>query len=409
MRAISVIVVLAGVLSCRAATPDLRFGWNEVDYVWDSPTQRESAIKSRHFLPEHNLPLGLARWKNKLFVTVPRWKSGVVSSLNYVDIDGAKDQPLKPYPSLKDNYVEDTAKEIPSNSSIVSVFRVFVDACDRLWVMDSGLADILGSPNQITGPSIVIFDLNTDKLLHRYYLKVTDMKEDSFFANIIVDVDNATCDNAFAYIPDLGGYGVVVYSLKQDDSWRVSHHYFHFEPLAGSFNVSGIEFHWTDGVFGLALSEPRENGYRTMFFHAFASTKEFCVSTELLRNYTHIDKNEAFHDFKLLGDRGEGTQASASFYDISTNVLFYTQVNRDGIGCWNSNKPYTPENNPLLFSDAELYEFPNDLKVDDEGTLWLLTDKLPRFVYRSLDSNELNYMIYSIKTKDLIKGTPCEN
>lgn len=407
MRAISLIIALTAVISCRAVQPDLRFAWKLVDYVWDSSAQREAAIQKGHFVQANNLPLGLARWKNKVFVTVPRWKNGVVSSLNYVDIDGAKDQPLKAYPSLKDNLVADTDERLPSNSSIVSVFRVYVDPCDRLWVMDSGLADIVGSPNQIVGPSVVIFDLNTDELLHRYYFKVSDMKEDSFFANIVVDVDKETCENAFAYIPDLGAYGVVVYSLKQDDSWRISHHYFHFEPLAGSYKVGGIEFHWTDGVFALALSEPRENGYRTMFFHAFSSTKEFCVSTELLRNYTHIDKTEAFHDFKLLGDRGERTQSSASYYDPKTSVLFYTQINRDGVGCWNSNKPYTPENNPLLFSNSTLFEFLNDLKVDDEDTLWFLSDKLPRFLYKSLDPNDINFRIFSIKTTDAIAGSAC--
>lgn len=81
-----------------------------------------------------------------------------------------------------------------------------------------------------------------------------------FLSFQVVDVDKNSCDNAFAYIPDLGAYSVVVYSLKQDDSWRIAHHYFHFDPLAGSYNVGGIEFHWTDGVFGLALSEPREDG-----------------------------------------------------------------------------------------------------------------------------------------------------
>ncbi|XP_072941083.1 uncharacterized protein [Epargyreus clarus] len=408
MRAFGVLIGLAVVIAAEAATPQLRFAWKEMDYIWDSPAQRENAIKDGIYVPEHNLPLGLARWKNKLFVTVPRWKNGVASSLNYVDVDGPQDQPLKPYPSLKDNFVADSAKALPSNSSIISVFRVYVDACDRLWVMDSGLADILGNPNQVAGPSLVIFDLKTDQLLHRYYFKVDDMKEDSFFANVIVDVDQNTCDNAFAYVPDLGGYGVVVYSLKQDDSWRVAHHYFHFEPLAGAYNVGGVQFQWTDGVFGLALSEPRENGFRTMFFHAFSSTKEFCVSTELLRNYTHIDKNEAFHDFKLLGDRGERTQASASFYDPKTHVLFYTQVNRDGVGCWNSKKAYTPENNPLIFSDPTLFEFPNDLKVDSEDLLWVLSDKLPRFVYKSLDPNEVNYRIFSIKVADAIAGTACQ-
>lgn len=147
MRAISLVIALTAVVSCRAAgpQPQLRFAWKEVDYIWDSPTQKDTAIKDKIFVPANNLPLGLARWKNKVFVTVPRWKNGVASSLNYVDIDGPQDQPLKPYPSLKDNLVADTATSIPSNSSIVSVFRVFVDACDRLWVMDTGLADILGT------------------------------------------------------------------------------------------------------------------------------------------------------------------------------------------------------------------------------------------------------------------------
>lgn len=144
MRAISLLVALSVVSICQAATPQLKFAWKQIDFVWPSPEDRENAIKNGQFVQYHNLPIGLARWKNKLFVTVPRWKSGVASSLNYVDLDGAQDQPLKPYPSLSANLVPDSAKELPSNSSIVSVFRVYVDPCDRLWVIDSGLADIYG-------------------------------------------------------------------------------------------------------------------------------------------------------------------------------------------------------------------------------------------------------------------------
>lgn len=76
----------------------------------------------------------------------------------------------------------------------------------------------------------------------------------------VVDVSKDKCDEAYAYIADLAGNGVVVYSLKQDNAWRISHHYFHFEPLAGTYNISGVQVRWADGVFGLALSEPRENG-----------------------------------------------------------------------------------------------------------------------------------------------------
>lgn len=60
----------------------------------------------------------------------------------------------------------------------------------------------------------------------------------------IVDTSATNCDNAFAYIPDLGSYAVVVYSLKDNKSWRVKHHYFHFDPLSGNYNVAGINFQW---------------------------------------------------------------------------------------------------------------------------------------------------------------------
>lgn len=132
------------VASCEAATPQLRFAWKEVDYEWNTPAERENAIKSGDFVPANNLPLGLGRWKNKLFVTVPKWKNGVASSLNYVDLNGTSDQLLKPYPSLKDNLIPDSAKDLPSNKTIISVFRIYIDPCDRLWVMDTGLADIWG-------------------------------------------------------------------------------------------------------------------------------------------------------------------------------------------------------------------------------------------------------------------------
>lgn len=69
------------------------------------------------------------------------------------------------------------------------------------------------------------------------------------------------CDDAFAYVPDLGGYGVVVYSFKADKSWRVKHNFFYFDPLNGDYNVGSVNFQWTDGVFAMALGEQTEQGY----------------------------------------------------------------------------------------------------------------------------------------------------
>lgn len=94
-----------------------------------------------------------------------------------------------PYPSWEANKVpsencEDGCK-LKDNSTIISTFRIQADHCDRLWILDTGLADILGEGKQVTGNAIVIFDLKTDKLVRRFTIPTSQVKEDSFFANIV--------------------------------------------------------------------------------------------------------------------------------------------------------------------------------------------------------------------------------
>jgi hypothetical protein len=64
------------------------FHWNLVDFNYPDDVSRSKSIESKQFIPENNLPLGLEVWKDKLFVTVPRWKAGVPSTLNYVSLTG---------------------------------------------------------------------------------------------------------------------------------------------------------------------------------------------------------------------------------------------------------------------------------------------------------------------------------
>ncbi|CRK87272.1 CLUMA_CG001074, isoform A [Clunio marinus] len=430
MKFILILPMIVAVSSARKL--DEKFAWKELDFAWPSEEAKQEAIRSGKYIESHNLPLGLDIWQDKLFITVPRWKSGVASSLNYVKLSELERSPvLYPYPCWE---AHDLPHDVPStegdanygggrtdakgaekvenileknNETIVSTFRIRIDECDRLWVMDSGLADILGSPKQLAPNSIAIFDLNTNKLIRRFIIPADQVKEDSFFANIIVDTQTSHCGDAFAYLPDLGSYAVVVYDFKNDHSYRVKHNFFHFDPLQGDLTVAGVNFQWTDGVFGMALGKPtNEHGDRTVYFHALASTKEFSVPNTVLKNETFATSNDAYFAYTLLGDRGPKSQSTAEHYDDKTDVIFYTQINRDAVGCWNINKPFTPENQGLVDSDSDALVFPNDLKVDNDGTLYVLSDRMPLFIYGTLKS-EYNYRILTGKTSEIITGTPC--
>lgn len=224
----------------------------------------------------------------------------------------------------------------------------------------------------------------------------------------IVDVQPNDCENAFAYVPDLGAYGVVVYSFKDNKSWRVKHNYFHFDPLSGAYHVGGVSFQWTDGVFGMALGKASPaDGSRSVFFHALSSTMEFEVSNKVLQNETRSTGDDSYFDYRRLGDRGMNGQSSAEFFDEETGVLFYTQVNKDAIGCWNSAKPYSPDTQGLVDSDSDALVFPNDLKIDNDRNVWVLSDRMPVFLFKSLNPTEINYRILKGKVGDLVQGTPC--
>lgn len=151
-------------------------------------------------------------------------------------------------------------------------------------------------------PQIIVFDLKTDKLLWRYRLPKKQVKIGSLFSNIIVDIRGNDCENAYAYLTDVWRYGLVVYSWLQDDSWRISHPFFYPNPLLCKYEVHGVEFRWTDGIFGMALGrEDPVTGDRNLYFHPMSSDREFAVSTSVIRNETSATAEEVADAFRYFG------------------------------------------------------------------------------------------------------------
>lgn len=79
----------------------------------------------------------------------------------------------------------------------------------------------------------------------------------------------------------------------------------------------------------------------------------------------------SYFDFQLEGSKGPSSQTSASVLDEKTNVLFLTQLCKDGVACWNTNKPLNPENLGLIVQDHENLIFTNDMKASIALFLYL--------------------------------------
>lgn len=59
------------------------------------------------------------------------------------------------------------------------------DECDRLWVVDSGMVDLLGKPKKVQSPAVFIFNLNTNQLIRRFEIPEKQIKSESFFVNVV--------------------------------------------------------------------------------------------------------------------------------------------------------------------------------------------------------------------------------
>lgn len=75
LKLLTITVVIA--TSCQASIdPEIFeevFSCSEVIFNWPNSTALEEALESNDYVPKNNLPLGLDRWKDKLFITVPRY------------------------------------------------------------------------------------------------------------------------------------------------------------------------------------------------------------------------------------------------------------------------------------------------------------------------------------------------
>lgn len=66
------------------------------------------------------------------------------------------------------------------NTFLLCSFKI--DQCQRLWIVDTGKIGLSPSP-QLCPPKILVFDLKTNQLMHRYIIPMNQYNCNSLFIN----------------------------------------------------------------------------------------------------------------------------------------------------------------------------------------------------------------------------------
>lgn len=264
----------------------------------------------------------------------------------------------------------------------------------------------IGNTTQNLCPyALNVFDLATDRRIRRYEFRAEDTNPNTFIANIAIDIGK-NCEDAYAYFSDELGYGLISYSWEQNRSWRFAHSFFFPDPLRGDFNVAGLNFQWgEEGIFGMALSQIQNDGFRTLYFSPLASHREFSVSTRILRDSTRLE--ESFHDFSFFKEERSGNAHTTSRVMSETGIMLFNLIDQNAVGCWDSALPYSPQNHDIVDRDDETMVFPADVKIDETNTVWVISDRMPVFLIAELDYTDINFRIFSAPLDTLTQGTVC--
>lgn len=295
---------------------------------------------------------------------------------------------------------------------IVSIYRTRTDDCNRMWFVDTGTLEINGLANFIQPPSIWIIDLRNDKVLRRFELPDSIGTNPMGLKSITVDVDRLRCEDAFAYIPNSINNHIIVYSFKDNGTWI-----FNDQTLKNNDNISKLlidnnELKLIGGVYSIALG-PRNTRERNrkIYYHPLTSFFEYSTESKILKNRTLSLRAQNDLDFKYVGNRGDGTQSGMHEYDPRTKVLFFTELQKNSIRCWNTGRPLIPTNvDSVAQNDYTTLIYPSDVKIDRAGNLWFFSNQQPLFENKlPLDRNNINFYVFKKTTRSLIEGTVCQS
>lgn len=282
-----------------------------------------------------------------------------------------------------------------------------VDHCGTMWVLDSGQVEAFETPRQLCPPTLFAINLDTNTVVARYPIPSKFVLQNSLITNIVVDSRDARCRDLHVYIADAWRFGLIVFRYEDSSFWRFSHYSFYPEPLLSNYTLHGLNYQWSDGLFGMSLGKFHQ-GDRLLYYHSMSSSLEFAVKTSVIRDPMRV--NNSVSEFELLGEsRGADGQVSAAVVDRN-GVMFYNLISRDSIGCWDTRKPYTKNNLEVVAQNNKTMIFPNDLRIDHEvpQIVWAITNRLPMYQFNLINPSEFNYRVMYLDPQSAVQNTVCD-
>lgn len=370
-----------------SSAPVLLYEFKYVDYDWISPAQKQAYIESGQYIKENNVITGLKWYEGEFYLTVPRWRRGVPSTLNKLVV---KDDQilLQPYPSWE-------MQKIGIGPSLQYVQSMEIDKRGWMWILDVGRLNILDDEKYVTPgqPKLVIWDMNQNCLIQEYEFPPEVLSPTNSFANDIV-VDQK---GGWAYISDTwDNGGIIIYNYFENRAVRFDHESLHGNPN----NVVTI-----DGVTYTNIQSPSDGIALTpthLYWCAVSTPGLYSIETPKLNLYYSVGADPSRFVTKI-GDKN-GLADGLTTDSSDPPALYYGDFVNGAVCKWTTGTRFS--STVAVASDSKTMQWP-DTFAWAKSNLLFTSNRLQRYFVKTMDFNEVNFRIWSVgtNTSSYINGT----
>jgi sugar lactone lactonase YvrE len=361
----------------------VQFQWNYLNYSWPSEEAYLKADKDESYMEKNNVVTGIKLWKDKMYLTIPRYKNGVPVTLavtSSTPINGQTAPKLEPYPNWDMQRIGDC-------SAFQFVQSIEIDPMGRMWILDSGRsATMTLEAKSSCPPRLVILDINNGGVVLRSYPFPTEVAhpESALLNDIVLEHE----DGGLAYIVDSDDKnpGIIVFSLQNSTSWKVSHESMKAKPDAVGFIIEQTRVTQSIPVDGIALSPANTEGDRTLYYTPLSSFNIFAVLTKVLKSEGL--RNNIGQYVRVLGRKPSQTDGMMM---SNTGVLYFGLLADDAVSMWDSKNPSFVTGQRIISRDHHLMQWPDSFAFDEKGQLWCITNRLHTFLHNSLNIEKPNF------------------
>ncbi|XP_046570093.1 major royal jelly protein 1-like [Haliotis rubra] len=376
---------LVTTISQKVGQLSLEYQWKSLDFEWPSDSIKQEFIKNGSFVPESNMASGIKVYNGSVYITVPRLKKGVASTLNVI-IEKDGKAILRPFPSWSMQTIGDCSAIQFSQSMEIDPLTGW------MWIIDTGIGLMADPTETICPPKLIIYDINRKRIVRTHVFPDHVASRSSFLNDIVLHRVGGKA--VLAYISDSGPAHIVTYDFRSDKSFTFADSSMLAEsPPSSVVHIGNRSYPETFPINGIAMSPD----FRYVYYSSLAGTSLYRIPTTILSNPKGLFK-QSVRKVGVKKSQSDGIAFGKKF-------MYYGALSSNGVYQWDFMKDQNMAAGPdditlttqvLVAHDDQRMKWVDTLAFDNEGSLWFTADNAGSFLIEKMNISSPNMFVWKL-------------